>query len=345
MNSSTKMGSRSLWNTNPAGSSAVNSLGPTTTSTAFAPTATTSFTPRASSSLTSESTSARTMSWLTGNTNLLRAWSLDRTEQGCLHSPASRARRAALTTATRWRGRRPPPGPWPRAPPRPRCCPSPSPTGRWGISPRCPCHSLCRPAQATRRTSPWPSHRASLTTCGSSTCSGSRRVRAAASRSARWRTLSTSTARTRAARQCSGTRRGSGSTGGVTPSRTPSPTRSSPRSTPRSPAQKRRVPRPVPTRARRSTITANGWVAAYLSAILSHACPVFSHYTLHKLGPVSQSISFSLNNGLEIFRAIIKFCAQSEQVGNSGTAGIVSLLGRGLKLSKHFLHCAEPAGD
>ena len=72
---------------------------------------------------------------------------------------------------------------------------------------------------------------------------------------------------------------------------------------------------------------------------------MFSHYTLHKLGPVSQSISFSLNNGLEIFQAIIKFCAQSEQVGNSGTAGIVSLLGRGLKLSKHFLHCAGAAGD
>ena len=130
--------------------------------------------------------------------------------------------------------------------------------------PPCPRRCLSRCLQLTpmallitRRAWGCSSSLCSPTTCprmpGRTTCFALTPRKAAASRSATWRTPNTSTARTRAARPCSGLRRACGSTGRTTSSRTRSARPSLPRSTPRSPAQRLAVPPPASTEGKRFT--------------------------------------------------------------------------------------------
>ena len=108
------------------------------------------------------------------------------------------------------------------------------PTNRtWGCTSRCP--TMC-PRMP-----------------GRTTCFASMPRKAVASRSAMWRTLNTSTARTRAARLCSERRRVFGSMGRTTSSRTRSARPSLPRSIPRNPGPSRGVRLHASTEGKRST--------------------------------------------------------------------------------------------
>ena len=203
------------------------------------------------------------MSWPTGSTSLPRAWPTP--------APASLSTTAQVpiwpqipmefSRASR-RGHRPPAALSPRDRRRLLFCRKPQePPSQPPTCPR-PCLSRCHrltPTVLLITHRAWGCSISSrcLTTCprmpGRTTCFALTPRKAAASRSATLRTPSTSTARTRAARLCSGLRRGCGSTGRTTSSRTRSARPSLPRSTPRSPAQRLGVPPPASTEGKRFT--------------------------------------------------------------------------------------------